>query len=85
MQMLFYLLICSRVFHIHGINVDHQGCPRDYLKIWRCSWVSLRSSLTASEFALGSAVAQIMSDYAQAAGLWLAVTEWRLMDGEGLV
>lgn len=83
MLFFFYLLMCSRVFHIRGINADHQGCPRDYLKIWRCSWVSLRSSLT--EFALGSAAAQIMSDYKQAAGLRLAVTEWRLMDGKGLV
>lgn len=58
-----------------GINVSwniHQGCPCDYLKLWRWSWVSLRSSFTPSELALGSANVQIMSDHTQAAWLWLA-------------
>ena len=57
-----------------GINVGGtiNRDVHDYLKLWRCSWVFLRSSLTPSALAMGSADAQIMSDYMWAAWLWLA-------------
>lgn len=62
MQMLFIWYAFAVCAGINGYGLAARESLCDYLKIWTCSWVSLRSSLTPSELAVGSADAQIMSD-----------------------